>query len=143
MATIGTSILWFGWYGFNVGSTLAASDQGLMGLVATNTTIAAAAGSVAALFMAFYTKGGKWDLGLALNGSLGGLVGITASCGFVAPWAALLIGLTSGVVVVLSMDIVANAGIDDAVGAFAVHGACGMLGVLSIGFFGSGRSAVE
>lgn len=136
MASIGTSILWFGWYGFNVGSTLDATNPGLMGLVATNTTIAAAAGTVSALFYAFFTKGGKWDLSLALNGSLAGLVGITASCGFVVPWAALLIGLTSGVVMVISMDVVANAGIDDAVGAFAVHGACGALGVLSIGFFG-------
>ncbi len=136
LASLGTSILWFGWYGFNVGSTLDATNPGLMGLVATNTTIAAAAGTVSALMFAFYTKGGKWDLGLSLNGALAGLVGITASCGFVAPWAALLIGLTSGVVMVVSMDMVANAGIDDAVGAFAVHGACGMLGVLSIGFFG-------
>ncbi|MEO0564468.1 MAG: ammonium transporter [Chloroflexota bacterium] len=136
LATIGTSILWFGWYGFNVGSTLAASDQGLMGLVATNTTIAAAAGSVTALFFVYFTKGGKWDLSYSLNGSLAGLVGITASCGFVAPWASLLIGITSGVVLVISQDVVANAGIDDAVGAFAVHGACGMVGVLSIGFFG-------
>lgn len=136
LATIGTSILWFGWYGFNVGSTLAANDQGLMGLVATNTTIAAAAASFTAMFYGFLTKGGKWDLGLALNGSLAGLVGITASCGFVAPWAALLIGITAGIVMVISIDVVANAGIDDAVGAFSVHGACGMLGVLSIGFFG-------
>ncbi len=136
LATIGTSILWFGWYGFNVGSTLDATNPGLMGLVATNTTIAAAAASVTAMTFAFFTKGGKWDLGLALNGSLAGLVGITASCGFVAPWAAFLIGITAGIVVVISIDVVANAGIDDAVGAFAVHGACGMLGVLSIGFFG-------
>lgn len=136
LATIGTSILWFGWYGFNVGSTLDATNPGLMGLVATNTTIAAAAGSVSALMFAFFTKGGKWDLSLALNGSLGGLVGITASCAFIAPWAALLVGLTAGIVVIWSVDAVANAGVDDAVGAFAVHGACGMLGVLSIGFFG-------
>jgi ammonium transporter, Amt family len=136
LATIGTSILWFGWYGFNVGSTLAANDQGLLGLVATNTTIAAAAGSITALFFVFFTKGGKWDLSYSLNGSLAGLVGITASCGFVAPWASLLIGITSGIVLVVSQDVVANAGIDDAVGAFAVHGACGMVGVLSIGFFG-------
>ena len=136
LVTIGTSILWFGWYGFNVGSTLNAQDPGLMGLVAVNTTIAAAAGSFMAIMFAFFTKGGKWDLPLALNGALAGLVGITASCAFVAPWAALLIGLTAGVVVILSIDAVQAAGVDDAVGAFAVHGACGMLGVLSIGFFG-------
>ncbi|MEM6529992.1 MAG: ammonium transporter, partial [Chloroflexota bacterium] len=136
LASIGTSILWFGWYGFNVGSTLDATNPGLMGLVATNTTLAAAAGGFMAILFGFFTKGGKWDLGLSLNGSLAGLVGITASCGFVAPWASVLIGLTAGIVMVLSVDAVANAGIDDAVGAFAVHGACGMLGVLSIGFFG-------
>ena len=136
LATIGTSILWFGWYGFNVGSTLDATNPGLMGLVATNTTIAAAAGSFTAILFGYLAKGGKWDLGLSLNGSLAGLVGITASCGFVAPWAALLIGITAGIVLIVSLDVVAGSGIDDAVGAFAVHGACGMLGVLSIGFFG-------
>ncbi len=136
LATIGTAILWFGWYGFNVGSTLNAQDPALMGLVAVNTTIAAAAGTVATMMYVYATKGGKWDLGMSLNGSLAGLVGITASCAFVAPWAALLIGITSGIVVILSISAVQASGIDDAVGAFAVHGACGALGTLSIGFFG-------
>lgn len=136
LATIGASILWFGWYGFNVGSTLNAQNPGLMGLVAVNTTIAASTGILGAMFFAYFTKGGKWDLGVSLNGSLAGLVGITASCAFVAPWAALLIGLTSGILCIIAIDVVAKAGIDDAVGAFAVHGVCGMVGTLSIGFFG-------
>lgn len=136
MATLGAGVLWFGWYGFNVGSTLDATNPGLMGLVAVTTTIAAASGTVSALLFTFFTKGGKWDLALALNGSLAGLVGITASCAYVAPWAAFLIGVTAGIVVVVSIDVVAKAGIDDAVGAFAVHGAVGAMGTLSIGFFG-------
>lgn len=135
LATLGTFLLWFGWYGFNVGSTLDATSPITMGLTAVNTTIAAAAGALATLFFVYF-RSGTWDLGATLNGSLAGLVGITASCAFVSPIASLAIGATAGVVVILSMDAVARAGIDDAVGAFAVHGACGMLGSLSIGFFG-------
>jgi len=135
LAAIGTFILWFGWYGFNVGSTLAASDVNIMGLVAVNTTLAAAGGSLGAMFFA-YSRTGKWDLGFILNGSLAGLVGITAGCAFVTPLAAILIGLTAGVVVVVSVSLTERAGVDDAVGAFAVHGACGALGSLAIGFWG-------
>jgi ammonium transporter, Amt family len=136
LATLGTFVLWFGWYGFNVGSTLEATDPNALGLVAVNTTLAASAGSLGALLFVFFTQGGKWDLGFILNGSLAGLVGITAGCAFVSPVAALIIGLTAGVVVVLTVSIVESARIDDAVGAFAVHGACGMLGSLAIGFWG-------
>jgi len=136
LAAMGTFILWFGWYGFNVGSTLAASDVHLMGLVAVNTTLAAAAASLTAMLWGYFFKGQKWDLSLILNGSLAGLVGITAGCAFVSPTAAIIIGLTAGVVVVLSMDAVEAAKVDDAVGAFAVHGACGALGTLAIGFWG-------
>lgn len=136
LASLGTFVLWFGWYGFNVGSTLAASDVHLMGLVAVNTTLAAAASALSAMFFVYIRKG-KWDMGFILNGSLAGLVGITAGCAFVSPVAALIIGLTAGIVVVLSVDAVEIAKIDDAVGAFAVHGACGMLGTLAIGFWGA------
>lgn len=135
LASLGTFILWFGWYGFNVGSTLAASDVHLMGLVAVNTTLAAAASAVAAMSFVYIRKG-KWDMGFILNGSLAGLVGITAGCAFVSPNSAILIGLTAGIVVVLAVNAVEAAKIDDAVGAFAVHGACGMLGTLAIGFWG-------
>ena len=138
MASLGTFILWFGWYGFNVGSTLAASDLNSMGLVAVNTTLAAAAGALSAMVYAYVAKGGKWDLPLILNGSLAGLVGITAGCAFVAPGSALIIGLAAGVLVVLAVDLVESIKVDDAVGAFAVHGACGMWGSLAIGLFGLG-----
>lgn len=136
LATLGTFILWFGWYGFNVGSTLAASDQNALGLVVVNTTLAACAGALSAMFFVYLFKGGKWDLTFILNGCLAGLVGITAGCAFVSPIAALIIGITAGIVVVLAVDAVEAAKIDDAVGAFAVHGACGMLGSLAIGFWG-------
>jgi len=135
LASMGTFILWFGWYGFNVGSTLNAQDVHLIGLVATNTTLAAAGSAVTAMLYGYFTKGGKWDLSLILNGSLAGLVGITAGCAFVSPLASLIIGITAGVVVVVTMDVIEGAKIDDAVGAFAVHGACGMLGTLAIGFW--------
>ncbi len=135
LASLGTFILWFGWYGFNVGSTLAANDVHLMGLVAVNTTLAAAAGALAAMTVA-YIGSGKWNMSFILNGSLAGLVGITAGAAFVSPNAALIIGMTAGLVVVLAVDAVEAAKIDDAVGAFAVHGACGMLGTLAVGFWG-------
>src|SRR5690606_19848573 len=101
MATLGTFVLWFGWYGFNVGSTLGASDVNALGLVAVNTTLAACAGSIAAMFYAYTTQGGKWDLSLILNGSLAGLVGITAGCAFVSPVSSIIIGLLAGVLVVV------------------------------------------
>jgi len=135
LASLGTFLLWFGWYGFNVGSTLAASDLNAMGLVAVNTTLAAAAGALGAMGFVYF-RTGKWDMPFILNGSLAGLVGITAGCAVVAPYAAIIIGLTAGVVVVLAVNAVEASKIDDAVGAFAVHGACGMLGSLAIGFWG-------
>ncbi len=136
LATLGTFVLWFGWYGFNVGSTLAASDVNALGLVAVNTTLAACAGALTAMVVALFTQGGKWDLPFILNGSLAGLVGITAGCAFVSPISALLIGVVAGVVVVLVVNLIETIKIDDAVGAFAVHGACGMWGTLAIGLFG-------
>jgi len=136
LATLGTFVLWFGWYGFNVGSTLGASDVNALGLVAVNTTLAACAGALGAMFFAYMTQGGKWNLAFILNGSLAGLVGITAGCAFVSPLAAIIIGGAAGVLVVLVVSAVEAAKVDDAVGAFAVHGACGMLGTLAIGLFG-------
>lgn len=135
MSTMGTFILWFGWYGFNVGSTLSARDPGLMGLVAVNTTISAAAGATLALFIAYFHTG-KWDLPSVLNGCLGGLVGITAGCAFVSPFSALIIGSIAGVIVYMIPLLLERLKIDDAAGAFAVHGACGAFGTLAIGFFG-------
>jgi ammonium transporter, Amt family len=136
LAALGTFILWLGWYGFNVGSTLAASNINSMGLVAVNTTLAACAGALVAMFVVYFTKGGKWDLGIMLNGSLAGLVGITAGCAFVSPVSSLLIGAIAGVLLVIAINAVEAAKIDDAVGAFAVHGVCGMFGTLAIGLWG-------
>jgi Amt family ammonium transporter len=135
LATLGTMILWFGWYGFNPGSTLGvAGYEGLMGLVTVNTTIAAGAALLAALAFVYF-RSGKWDISAALNGSLAGLVGITAPCGFVSPMASFFIGITAGVVVILATDIVEKAKIDDCVGAFPVHGACGILGTIALGLW--------
>lgn len=135
LAALGTMILWFGWYGFNPGSTLGMGNDGLVGLVTLNTTLAAAAGTMSAMFLLF-ARTGKWDLGYTLNGSLAGLVAITAGCAFVTPWASIVIGLAAGVLVVLTMDLLEKLKVDDPVGAFAVHGACGIFGTLAIGLFG-------
>ena len=136
LASLGTFILWFGWYGFNVGSTLGAGDVNIMGLVAVNTTLAAAAGALGSMFHTYFvTK--TWNVSFILNGSLAGLVGITAGCASVTPINAVIIGLLSGVVLVISIGVVESMKIDDAVGAFSVHGACGAFGTLMIGIVGS------
>ncbi|KAB2905776.1 MAG: ammonium transporter [Anaerolineae bacterium] len=134
-ATLGTMILWFGWYGFNPGSTLGTGNTGLIGLVTLNTTLGAGAGCVSAMFFQWGWTG-KWDLGITLNGSLAGLVAITAGCAFVMPWAAVVIGAAAGVLVILAVDAIERIRIDDPVGAFAVHGVCGIWGTLAIGLFG-------
>lgn len=133
-ATLGTMILWFGWYGFNPGSTLGLGNPGLVGLVALNTTLGAAAGGMVCMFF-MYARTGKWDLSGALNGTLAGLVAVTAPCAFVEPWAAVLIGGVGGVLVVVAADLVEKIKIDDPVAAFAVHGANGIWGTIAIGIF--------
>ncbi|MCC7208880.1 MAG: ammonium transporter [Anaerolineae bacterium] len=135
LATIGAMILWVGWYGFNPGSTLGTGNTGLIGLVTLNTTLGAAGGTLASLLLQ-YSRSKKWDLTYALNGSLAGLVGVTAGCAYVAPWAGLVIGFVAGILVVLAADFIERIRIDDPVGAFAVHGACGIWGTLAIGLFG-------
>ena len=136
IASLGTFILWFGWYGFNVGSTLGAGDVNQLGLVAVNTTLAAAAGALGAMFHTYFvTK--SWNVSFILNGSLAGLVAITAGCAFVTPINAVIIGALAGVVLVIAIGVVENLKIDDAVGAFSVHGACGAFGTLMIGIVGS------
>ena len=136
IAALGTFILWFGWYGFNVGSALGAGDVNQLGLVAVNTTLAATAGALGAMFLKHWLTGG-WNMSFILNGSLAGLVGITAGCAFVTPVGAIVIGLLSGAVLVYAMRFVESVKIDDAVGAFSVHGACGAFGTLMIGIIGS------
>ena len=142
MAALGMFILWFGWYGFNPGSTL-----GLTGGLATeaawiaiNTTLAAGAGAVVAMGVAKF-RYGKADLGLTINGALAGLVSITAGCGFVEPWAAVLIGGIGGVLVVFSVAFFDKIRIDDPVGAISVHGTCGVWGTLAVGLFATAGAA--
>ena len=137
MAIVGTFILAFGWFGFNAGSTLAGTDLRI-GVIATNTMLASAAGALAAaLFTA--RRYGKPDVSMAANGMLGGLVAITAPCAFVSAPAAVLIGLVAGILVVLSVEFVERVWkVDDPVGAVSVHGTCGAWGVLALGLFADG-----
>src|SRR4051794_12760242 len=139
MAMLGTFILLFGWFGFNAASTLAATDI-QFATVATNTALAGAFGAVAAMFWLMMTNDKKPDPGMMVNGMLAGLVAITAPCAFVDPWAAAVIGMIAGVLVVLAANFIdGKLKVDDPVGAIAVHGVCGTFGVLSIGIFANGQ----
>src|SRR5256714_312844 len=122
-AVLGTLILWFGWFGFNPGSTLSVDFGGFgyFAYVALTTNIAAATGAVAGMLVA-WLKLGKPDISMMLNGALGALVAIPAASGFVAPWAAIVIGLGSGMIAVFGVIFVERFGIDDPIGAVAVHG---------------------
>lgn len=133
-ATLGTMILWFGWYGFNPGSTLGMGNPGLVGLVILNTTLGAGAGALATMFLQF-VRTGKWDLVFTLNGSLAGLVAVTAGCAYFMPWASVIVGAVGGIFVVYAVEFIESIKIDDPVGAFSVHGVCGVWGTLSIGLF--------
>jgi Amt family ammonium transporter len=132
LATLGAFILWFGWYGFNAGSTLSTENGGLIGLVTVNTTLAGSAGAISSIIYV-YSRIQKWHLFVSLNGSLAGLVGITAGCAYVAPWAAIAIGTISGILVIVSADFIESLHIDDPVGAFSVHGTCGVVGTVMVG----------
>ena len=135
LVTIGVFILWFGWYGFNAGSTLGMEDPATVGRVAMNTTLAAAAAVLAAMFTS-WVKYKKPDLALALNGALAGLVAITAPCAAVGDGASILIGIAAGILVVFGIEWLNRLQIDDCVGAFPVHGLCGIWGTLAVGLFG-------
>ncbi|MDQ1476566.1 MAG: ammonium transporter, Amt family, partial [Actinomycetota bacterium] len=134
LAALGGVILWFGWYGFNPGSTLSAMDFTGMGRVATNTTLAACAGGLGAMLFV-YPRSHKWDTGISINGFLAGLVAITCPCYWVSPFGAVCIGLIASVVMVLAVDFVEWLRVDDPIGAVAVHGACGIFGTISLGLF--------
>ncbi len=139
LAALGVFILWVGWYGFNPGSQLAFSssaDINAISLIATNTTLAAAAGAVAAMIAALLFQSKKPDLGMTLNGALAGLVGITANCDSVTNIVAIFIGLVAGILVVLGVLLLEKLKIDDTVGAWPVHGLCGIWGGLATGIFG-------
>ena len=138
IAVSGGLILWFGWYGFNTGSTLSAMDFVGIGRVATNTTLAAcAAGLSSILYGYFMTK--KWDAGFTTNGFLAGLVAITCPCYWVTPTGAVLLGGVAGVLVIMGVDLLEWLRIDDPIGAWPVHGLCGIWGTLSLGLFASGQ----
>jgi ammonium transporter, Amt family len=137
MAIVGTLVLAFGWFGFNTGSTLAASDLRI-GVVAVNTMLASAAGGFVAM-MVMWLKYGKPDLTMSANGLLAGLVAITAPCAFVSPVCAVLIGGLGGALCCGSIFFVERVlKVDDPVGAVSVHGVCGAWGVLSLGLFADG-----
>ena len=137
MAMLGCFVLLFGWFGFNAASTFAATDI-QFATVATNTAIAAAVGAVVAMYYITW-RTGKPDPGMMVNGMLAGLVAITAPCAFVAPWAAAVIGLIAAVLVIEAVFFLERRGIDDPVGAVAVHGICGTFGVLAVGIFANGK----
>jgi ammonium transporter, Amt family len=137
LGAVGGLILWFGWYGFNPGSTLSALDVQGISRVAFNTTMAACSAGLAALFYA-YARVGKWDLGITTNGFLAGLVAITCPCYWVSPTGAFFIGLVAGVVVIWAIDALEYLRIDDPIGAVPVHLVCGIWGTLSLGLFATG-----
>ncbi|MBS3735188.1 MAG: ammonium transporter [Phycisphaerae bacterium] len=137
LASLGVFILWFGWFGFNPGSTLGVAGDGgsLAALVAMNTNLAAAAGALSAM-VTIWIVAGKPDLSMTMNGCLAGLVAITAPCAFVAPWSAIVIGLIGGVLVVFGALLLDRIRVDDPVGAVPVHGLNGVWGTLAVGLFG-------
>ena len=133
---IGTFILFFGWFGFNINS-----DS--LGLNAVNTLLAGAAGAVSAIYIAMI-RTGKADIEMGANGALAGLVGITAGCAYVDPWAAVVIGLLAGIIMIAGVHVVKLVlKVDDPVGAISVHGICGAWGLLAVGIFASGNNDVE
>ncbi|MFZ9935543.1 MAG: ammonium transporter [Luteolibacter sp.] len=141
LATIGTLLLFFGWFGFNGGSVLSAAP-GPLGLVFTTTALAAAAGGLASI-------GASWailkkpDLSMALNGMLAGLVSITAAADSVSAGSSIIMGAIGGVLVVLSILFFDKIKVDDPVGAISVHGVCGIWGTIAVAIFGDGFSMVS
>ena len=137
MVVLGTFILAFGWFGFNPGSTLSGTDLRIS-FVVVNTMLASITGAVGAMVV-LELKGLKPDPTMMCNGMLAGLVAITAPCAFVDPWAAALIGVIAGVIVVFAVFFFENRGVDDPVGAISVHGVNGLWGVISVGIFANGQ----
>ncbi len=135
--TLGVIILWFGWFGFNAGSTLGVQSGDKLGYfayVALTTNVAAAAGALGGVTVSWLVIK-KPDLSMTLNGVVAALVAVTAACGFVAPWAAILIGFIAGGIAVVGVLAVERARIDDPIGAVAVHGMAGVWGTLATGIF--------
>ncbi len=138
LAGLGVFILWMGWFGFNAGSTTAASTD--IAMIAVNTNLAAAAGAVMAMVVS-WIKFGKPEVSMSLNGALAGLVGITAGCANVSPASSVLIGAVAGVLVVMSVLFFEKIKIDDPVGAISVHGVNGAWGTLAAGIFNMGGTS--
>ncbi|MGC3967924.1 MAG: response regulator [Pirellulales bacterium] len=133
MSTVGALLLWFSWFGFNGGSALALTES--VPLVMLNTTLAAAAGGLAALIPSWRQER-RADVGHVINGVIGGLVAVTAGCNILAPWAAVVIGGVAGVLSVAGTYWLEHRRIDDVVGAIPVHGMCGIWGTLAVALFG-------
>ncbi len=141
IAISGGFILWFGWYGFNPGSTLSAMDAAGCGRVAANTTLAACSAGLIAVIYA-YILNGKWDAGAITNGFLAGLVAITCPCYWVSPLGALILGAVAGLIVMLVTELLEYLRIDDPIGAVPVHAANGIWGTISLGLFATGEYGV-
>ncbi len=135
IGALGVFILWFGWFGFNAGSSLGAEDTTLISNIFVTTNLAASSGAVASMIL-IWAKQGKPDVAMTLNGALAGLVAITAGCDVVSPMGAIAIGLLAGIVLPLALAFIENImKIDDPVGAIGVHGVCGAFGTLAVGLF--------
>ena len=135
LASLGTLILWFAWFGFNAGSTLSVGDGSQIAHVAVTTNLAAVAGALTGMFFA-WKKFGKPDLTMTMNGALAGLVAITAPCAYVMPIEAIFIGAIGGIVVVSGTVFLDKIHVDDPVGAVPVHAMNGIWGTLAVGIFG-------
>jgi len=140
LAAIGVFVLWLGWFGFNPGSTTAASKD--IAMIFVNTNLSAAAGAIMAMFVS-WLKFGKPEVGMSLNGALAGLVGITAGCANVTPTSSIVIGAVAGMIVVFSVVFFDRLKIDDPVGAISVHGVCGAWGTLAAGIFNIGGTTLS
>lgn len=138
IAASGGLLLWFGWYGFNPGSTLSAMDFEGIGRISANTTLAACAAGLTAMFAAYFISK-KWDISFTINGFLAGLVAITCPCYWVSPTGAIILGGIAGVIVVAGVELLEWLRIDDPIGAVPVHGICGIWGTWSLGLFACGR----
>ena len=135
LASVGAFILWFGWFGFNPGSSLGAvGNWELIGSVVVNTFLASASGGIATMIYTYFTYS-KIDITMVINGVLAGLVSITAGCNVVDPTSAIIIGATAGVLVDLAVVFFDKIKVDDPVGAIAVHGVNGLFGTMAVGFF--------
>lgn len=140
LAALGVFILWFGWYGFNPGSTLSGTSPAISTITVT-TTLSAAAAALAAMFFT-WIRYKKPDASMTLNGALAGLVGITAGCALVSPISAMIIGALCGIIVSISVDVLDKKfKVDDPVGAISVHGVCGFFGTLFVGLFAQSEYA--